>query len=238
MDQLSLQRQTVDQKYAEAKKASEDVLAQDKKDLDTAARDAQKAEDDRSRQATKDNDDAKRAAEKDAQDAYKAQLTEEQNAAKAQYKAMTDLLNYNQQQEAANFKTSWDARFKSFADSEAAYKQVQIDAQKAWLEALVTMKNEARAALGGAVANDSANNPILTARALGGTAWAGQEYIVGENGPERFRPNVTGSIISNGRQATGSSGGNTYNITYQRTTQEEDNAVRDVRLLQALEANL
>ena len=40
-------------------------------------------------------------------------------------------------------------------------------------------------------------------RAAGGPVNSGQDYIVGENGPERFRPNQSGTIIPNG----GSSGG-------------------------------
>lgn len=37
-------------------------------------------------------------------------------------------------------------------------------------------------------------------RAAGGPVMAGVEYLVGENGPERFRPMVSGSIVPNGNQ--------------------------------------
>lgn len=46
---------------------------------------------------------------------------------------------------------------------------------------------------------------IKGARALGGNVGAGDEYLVGENGPEIFRPNTGGRIIPNNQIGTGSS---------------------------------
>jgi len=230
----------VDQQYEETKKASEVILAEDKKFLDQAAKDAQKQEDERYKEATKANEDARKAAEKEASDSFKAQLTEEQNAVKAHYKALSDLLNYNQTQETAAFKEYWDARFKEFKDSDAFYKQSQVEAQRAWLESIVRMNEQARALVNpdDVFRGETGVGPITTGLAAGGNAWAGQEYIVGENGPERFRPRVSGVIDANRAQNTRTSGGNTYNITYIRGDQEEDRVLSDVRLLQALEANL
>lgn len=42
-------------------------------------------------------------------------------------------------------------------------------------------------------------------RAQGGNVGGGQEYLVGENGPEIFRPNTGGRIIPNNQIGTGSS---------------------------------
>ena len=47
----------------------------------------------------------------------------------------------------------------------------------------------------------------LQARASGGPVYAGQQYMVGERGPELFVPNTNGTIVPNN-----SLGGNTINI--------------------------
>jgi hypothetical protein len=44
-------------------------------------------------------------------------------------------------------------------------------------------------------------------RAMGGPVMAGRGYMVGEKGPEWFRPNVSGSIIPNNRMTAGGGGG-------------------------------
>lgn len=43
-----------------------------------------------------------------------------------------------------------------------------------------------------------------TGKAIGGSVQAGQQYLVGERGPEMFIPNQTGSIVTNGDLAGGS----------------------------------
>ena len=46
-------------------------------------------------------------------------------------------------------------------------------------------------------------------RALGGSVFANQAYLVGENGPELFVPGVSGGVVPNG-QITGGGGGDIY----------------------------
>lgn len=56
---------------------------------------------------------------------------------------------------------------------------------------------------------DAAAGVTLDGRAAGGSVFAGTGYIVGENGPEYFRPLASGSIVSNeglGRLAFGADG--------------------------------
>lgn len=59
----------------------------------------------------------------------------------------------------------------------------------------------------GAVVNSvkSVVGAVTGARASGGPVGAGGNYLVGENGPEMFRPKVAGDIIPNGRFGGGAS---------------------------------
>lgn len=57
--------------------------------------------------------------------------------------------------------------------------------------------------IGGSIAK------LFQGRASGGSVAGGTPYIVGENGPEVFRPNVAGSIMPNYRLAAGMGGGGT-----------------------------
>jgi virulence-associated protein VapD len=60
----------------------------------------------------------------------------------------------------------------------------------------------------------------------GGTAEAGKSYVVGENGPERFYPAVTGTVVPNG-------GGNATNITYNIDARGADASV-EMRIRRAI----
>ncbi len=83
-------------------------------------------------------------------------------------------------------------------------------------------------------ANTAAAGGTQPGRAIGGPVWPGLSYIVGENRPELFQPEVPGRIIP--RVSPGQSGGNVtnYNLTAQYTMQDERSLSDDIRLLQML----
>jgi TP901 family phage tail tape measure protein len=75
---------------------------------------------------------------------------------------------------------------------------------------------------GAAPAGPGRPNPVgdLQRKSMGGPSKAGQAYLVGEQGPEIFRPNVNGRIIPNG--ATG--GGVNINVSAPITIAANDSA--------------
>lgn len=62
---------------------------------------------------------------------------------------------------------------------------------------------------GGKIKSNIQSYRGVEGRAIGGSVNAGRMYMVGERGPEMFRPNSSGTIIPNDRIGSGA-GGNTY----------------------------
>jgi hypothetical protein len=81
-----------------------------------------------------------------------------------------------------------------------------VDPAQSQINNLINSYNGRRITLAvNAVTNlaQSTINAITGGRATGGPVWRGNSYLVGENGPEWFTPNASGSITSNSDTANG-----------------------------------
>jgi phage-related minor tail protein len=115
-----------------------------------------------------------------------------------------------------NFVKTGKFAFKDFARS------VILDLMAIYMKAqLLAMFRGFSFFGGGAATPDFADSlpesfANIPARATGGSVTGGTTYMVGENGPELFTSNTSGTIIPNGQVGTATSGGSgvTYNGPY------------------------
>ena len=92
------------------------------------------------------------------------------------------------------------------------------------INALIDLAKRAATAVSGFFGGGGATSTpaYAGAKASGGSVYAGNYYLVGENGPELFAPNSTGTIIPN----SGMGGGITVNLSNNTFLGEEDVAKR------------
>ena len=77
---------------------------------------------------------------------------------------------------------------------------------------------------------------MIPGRQLGGPVWSGGSYLVGEAGPEIFRPRVSGMIVPAPvvNVAGGSTASDNRRYTYNmRYNERARNPINDLRMLQA-----
>ena len=70
-----------------------------------------------------------------------------------------------------------------------------------------------QAVKGGSRGGGKSGKPFESTRAAGGPVYAGSTYLVGEQGPELFTPNITGTIIPNSDLS--GNGGQTINVIFE-----------------------
>ena len=95
------------------------------------------------------------------------------------------------------------------------------------LDALIK-KNASMAALGGVASKNSTSKKKVKKKAMGGSVMAGAEYLIGEKGPELFRPSVGGSIVSNNDLSSRSSGSGSAPISISVNVQGSVTSERDL----------
>jgi hypothetical protein len=100
-----------------------------------------------------------------------------------------------------------------------------IDSVIAKINDLIALAQKAASAVSGFFGAGAGSAQTVTLggkKAAGGSVYAGNYYLVGENGPELFAPNSTGTVIPN----SGLGGGITVNLSNNTFLGEEDVAKR------------
>lgn len=109
-----------------------------------------------------------------------------------------------------NFKNFWTGLWQGMKDViTGAWDYIGgivdkvVNAVNRALSAVSSLASKAGSSVSGAV--KSAVSAITGKKASGGVVESGRSYIVGEQGPELFVPNMSGSIVPNGAMAGGGS---------------------------------